>query len=123
MRKSLLILTLLLAACVTGEEEVSAMMASWVGHTENELLLKWGPPVERHPDGAGGEIIVYRKVQVDTTTNPWGNRPGRIVYDSKGNATYYPPKTAQTYTNTSVMVRMFFVNSDHRIYAWRWQGF
>jgi len=42
-------------------EEYAAL--SWIGHTAEEVALAWGENRGGEPDGAGGWVLTYRRVQ------------------------------------------------------------
>ncbi len=98
---------LLLASCAA----VNKDMASWVGRHQSELIAEWGPPQSTASDGKGGTILMYR-AYVNR-----GQTPGYIVPAGYGRYAYTAPQQ-QGYSRS----RMFYVNSDGIIYAWRWQG-
>jgi hypothetical protein len=35
------------------------ILDSWLGHTKNELLMKWGIPTRSTDDGNGGQVLAY----------------------------------------------------------------
>jgi hypothetical protein len=108
---------LLVFGTVSCASSVDNLMNSWMGHSEHELILSWGPPTQRDPDGAGGVVLTY--VFSHQSTNPF-SVPGRVEFDGRGNATYYPPKGGET--TTHVKIRRFYVNSDGVIYSWWYRG-
>jgi hypothetical protein len=104
-----LIFCLFIAALLVGC--VGQTMQSWVGHTQSELIAAWGPPTSRDFDGSGGTILIYNKsVNI-------GQQPGYIQPDNMGGYNYTAPQQ-QTYNK----IRMFYVNSQGIIYAYKWQG-
>ena len=105
---TLLFFFVLLSGCIGN---INRAMASWVGHHQSELIAAWGPPTQISIDGKGGSILIYRGY-VDL-----GQSQGRGSVDAFGNITYTPPQQ-QGYGRT----RMFYVDPNGYIYAWRWQG-
>lgn len=93
-----------------------AMLNSWLGKTEHDLVLSWGPPTRVDSDGAGGRILSY--IRAENWVSPYVT-PGEIVDHGDGTASYTPPKQA---SGTSMKVRQFYVNAEGRIYSWRYQG-
>jgi hypothetical protein len=84
---------ILLALILASCSSEKKMMDSWLGDTKQDLILKWGPPERTASDGGGGEVLVY------------------------SNQVYNP------YTrNTIYQCRMFYVDSDGKIYHWLKQG-
>jgi hypothetical protein len=106
MKKYLLIL-LLFISC-----NVSKMMQTWVGNTQQQLELKWGAPTTTSSDGASGQILIY-KTWVNT-----GQTAGQVVPDGNGGAVYTNPQN-----NGYWRERDFYINSNGIVYAWRWSGY
>jgi hypothetical protein len=106
MRRSVAVFAALI---VTGC--ISSTMDPWIGHTEQELILSWGPPQQRVSDGSDGTVLIYSSY---VTT---GTAPGELIPTSSGGAIYTPP---QTYGHQRV--RMFYIRADGTIYSWRAQG-
>ena len=106
-RRVVITATLLLAltACTT----VSDTMQSWVGSTQHDLILKWGPPTRTASDGADGMILIY-----EYTSS--GQIPGQAYVGAGGVVFYTAPQSTQR-----TATRMFYVNSEGVIYSWRWQ--
>ena len=86
-------------------------MASWVGHSKQELYQSMGPPNNVTSDGGSGEILIYQ-----TYVN-MGQQPGQVYNNGYGGVNYTTPQNSG-YTRS----RMFYVNSNGVIYSWRWQG-
>lgn len=122
-------LSMLFALCVllaaAGCANVRAVMDSWVGHHQSELILSWGPPQAVYSDGKDGTILVYSQERTWTTPGRADTRGGpTVVYGNRNIArswrattTYTPPRT-HSYT----VSRMFYVDPEGRIYAWRCKG-
>ena len=90
---------------------INKNMQSWVGHHQSELILAWGPPTRIMPDGKGGAVLIYESYM------NLGQSPGHGTVDAWGNITYTAPQQ-QGWART----RMFYVDREGNIYAWRWQG-
>lgn len=86
-------------------------MNSWVGHTESEVIIAWGPPNQVTNDGNGGKILIYSS-QVTTYT-----APGTVYNNGYGGVNYTNP---QTYGYSRV--RMFYINAEGKVYYWKAQG-
>jgi hypothetical protein len=59
----------------------SDAMQSWVGNTQHDLILKWGPPTRTASDGAGG-VVFYtapQSTQRTATRMFYVNREG-VIY-------------------------------------------
>ena len=48
-------------------EEYAAQ--SWIGHTSEDVALAWGENRRGEPDGAGGQVLTYQRVQT-TSAQP-----------------------------------------------------
>jgi hypothetical protein len=105
MKKYLFLLLLLSCA---GPNKI---MSSWLGEHQSKLYQQWGPPHHITEDGAGGKILIY----YSTVTN---QVPGMIVNQGNGVTTYTTPMETGYEKN-----RMFYVDTDGRIYAFRWKGY
>jgi hypothetical protein len=89
-----------------------------MGKDANELIANWGPPSRVMSDGKGGQVLVYAESREWVT-------PGRArtTYTDYGYGqgvarTTYTPATVDGYT----AYRMFWVNSENRVYSWSWKG-
>lgn len=131
------ILTALISFCVfssfLGCASINKTMESWMGHNVNDLIASWGPPQQTMSDGQGGQIFIYTQTRQWTnpgqaTTNTFGqvntygsyygnNYSGNTYGSAQSTTTYTPPKT---YGYRSQ--RMFWVDSNGRIYRWAWKG-
>jgi len=104
--KNIIIVTitvLALVACKSTRE----VMDSWLGHTKHDLIMKWGSPARTASDGENGEILVDAKpVYIPETTG--------LATPSNPNPSTSPGKTFWDY-------KMFWVNSDGKIYHWMTQ--
>jgi hypothetical protein len=75
--------------CSSGEE-ISKVMASWVGSHYSDMMLKWGPPTYSTIDGKGGQILVY---QYDRSG---GQIPGYVT--KLAGTVYYTAPQSTSYT-------------------------
>jgi hypothetical protein len=105
MRVLALCAVLAIAGCASARDAVDKEMASWVGHNQEELITKWGPPRQTMPDGSGGTIWVYYMQHI----------PGVL------GAIALPPVQVDP-SHEYCCTRMFYVRDNGTIYAWRWQG-
>ena len=60
----LFVVALVFLGCASS---VNNLMQSWVGHSADELMMKWGPPTQVVDGPAGGKFIIYRS-SYDYTT-------------------------------------------------------
>jgi len=143
MKKVLIVLLCLglglgLTGCATA---INKTMDSWMGNNVNDLIASWGPPQQTMSDGQGGQILVY-------SSNVQWTTPGRAVTNVAGSANTYGNLNANTYgqntygtysgntygsatatttytpaqTNGYQRQRLFWVDSNGRIYRWSWKG-
>jgi len=92
---------------------INKAMNSWLDHHKSELIASWGPPNQISSDGKDGEILIYYY------NRNLGQTPGLITNNPYGSGIQYTAPQQNTYTAS----RMFYVNSEGKIYYWRWQGF
>jgi len=111
MRKTIALMVLALA--LTSCAMVNKSLDRFIGADSNDVRIEWGTPHEVLPDGAGGEVWIYR-----------GSGMG-----------YYVPPTAVTTFQGNVAVttftpeilagipsyRVFYVR-DGRVYRYAWRG-
>lgn len=96
------ILLIIIIGFINGCISTQKVMDSWVGSTKQNLIMSWGPPARTASDGANGEILVYAK-QIYI--------PSMTFYNGYGGSTTSPSQTYWDY-------KMFWVNSDGKIYHW-----
>jgi hypothetical protein len=96
---TLLLMALTFCAFSRGRKKIENAMNSWLGHSKHELVMSWGMPDRTSDDGNGGEIIAYA----------YGGHQQGVNW---GNGIYTEPRSWYDY-------RIFFVNSDGKIYSWR----
>lgn len=70
-----------------------------MGYTKHDLVLSWGAPTRTDDDGDGGQILIYAYM---------GQNGGLLT-----------PNGTYTDVNTWYDYRIFYVNADRKIYAWR----
>lgn len=81
-------LCLALSSCVSTKNAMNA----WMGHTERELIMSWGPPAATAPDGGTGKILVY-------------------------SSQVYVPQYSMNYYD----YRMFYIDRHGLVYHWNTQ--
>lgn|GEM_PF-5164292 len=82
------------------EEEVKAVLNSWMGSHKSEIIRSWGPPDRYADDGKGGEIMI------------WEDR--KMLRFNYGNSIM---EKVITYTKS------IFVDADGEIYFGRYQRY
>lgn len=126
MKRLLPLLLVLSCTLLTGcASRINETMESWVGHHQSDLIASWGPPQQIMDDGSGGRILIYTQNRTftspgtaTTTTTGSAYGAGNTVYgNATSTTTYNPPRTSGYQAN-----RMFWVNSNGRIYRWSWKG-
>lgn len=99
MKKLLLLLCMISLPCFAiTKKKLKVLMDSWLGNSQNELVLAWGPPTRTGDDGKGGSMLIYayeRYIPSVYAYNHWTR-----------------PETWYDY-------RIFYVNWEKKIYAWR----
>ncbi|MDY6836628.1 MAG: hypothetical protein SWH78_01520 [Thermodesulfobacteriota bacterium] len=105
-----------LSGCAQGVSDfkkarkIDALMNSWVGHYQSELIASWGPPTRVVPDEEGGTVLTYESLK-----GTWGEEKDKRVVGG----THYPTRPRQEgYAAT----RMFYVNKKGIIHSWKWSG-
>ena len=85
MKKLLTILFIgILSSCITTKDAMNL----WLGHTSQEVILRWGPPTRTTTDGGTGEVYIY--------ADQCSRLNGQVYY-------YY---------------RMLYINDKQKIYYW-----
>ena len=85
MKNTLAIVSLfLIAACATNKK-YEAMLYSWLGHTENELVRSWGPPNEAYVSG-GERRLTYSSSRSDCKASFTVERDRIVGWRYEGNA-------------------------------------
>lgn len=76
-----------------------------MGHSKQDLIMKWGPPARYTSDGGNGEILVYAKQ----------------VYLPPSSSSFYTPGTVTTSYDQGLNYydyTFFYVNTNGNIYHW-----
>ena len=134
MKKVFLVSILLIAiSTIMGCATINKNMDSWMGHNVNDLIVSWGPPQQTMSDGQGGQILIYSQSRQWTTpgqatTNTYGyaNTQGNLYGNTYRGNTYGSATSRTSYTPAQTSgynaQRMFWVDSNGRIYRWSWKG-
>jgi hypothetical protein len=137
MRLIALLTLSLLSGCAT-TAGYEAMLSTWVGDSEDNLVSKWGPPQSSYPLSNGGRVLQYGRsgnivipgmttYQPVTTYNSgtvsgYGTDGGYVNGTYNGTATTYVPQTSEPIVIAQRCTTRFTVNSDGRITNWSWEG-
>jgi len=103
IRKSLFFLIFLTSCYTTKVTPIQDVMNSWLGASEQDITLKFGPPTRTTSDGASGKIYIYENTRTLTSFYPSYNR-------------YLPD---QAISNSVTKYINFYFNSNGKVYYWR----
>jgi len=104
-------------------------MESWVGGSESNLIMAWGPPAGEYPDANGGKVVVFTEQRMSvspgyanttTTGSATGYAYGNTAYaygQAQSTTTYIPPQVHQWQ-----VFRAFRINSFGTIVGYSWRG-
>jgi hypothetical protein len=112
--KQLLLFTcfaMLFASCKTvtyTTKPISEKLDTWIGSTENELVVQLGPATSSTSDGKGGKILSYEETNYRTVSQMLSYNPRSI---------YYGTHVATTKASTYYV--QYYVGADSKIYHWR----
>ncbi len=96
-----IILAFVLLSCyVTQRTPIKAVLDPWLGKTENELLMHFGPPTLKTDDGQKGKILSYEEMRAFTIVLPMYN--------------WEVEKT-----RVDKLFMQYYVNAEGIIYHWR----
>lgn len=113
-----------LISCMT-PTKVNTIMESWMGSNESDLIAAWGAPQQVMSDGSDGKVFIYSQ-QVSYTTPATSYTTGNATGYTYGNTTSVYGNTYTTYNPSHTYgyqkQRIFFINSDGRVYRWSWRG-
>lgn len=102
---------LLFMGCTTP----NMIMKSWVGHSEDELYRRWGPPTKTIDNGRDGRIVKY--VADSNATKPaYGKHATSKYVNAKQPTEYITPRN-----NEYIKTKSFYVTPLGNIYAWKWE--
>ncbi|MDH0424154.1 hypothetical protein [Stutzerimonas stutzeri] len=108
-----------LSGCAT-TAKYEAILASWVGSPEGDLIRSWGPPQQVYDTGSGNKYLTYsttRQVYIPGTSPTYTTNYN--PYTNSATTTSYGGTPAQ---NISMGCQTTFEVSNGIITSWRWQG-
>jgi ketosteroid isomerase-like protein len=106
-----------LAACATAEK-YEAVLNSWIGHTESELVSKWGPPDSVYVAPDGTRHLTYRSSRLVTVNGTPPRFTSTVIGD-----TVYTQQTGGTPGATyNMKCTTVFAIRNGRITNWRYEG-
>jgi hypothetical protein len=104
--RTILVGTLLVLSSCATTAKYEKKLQSWVGSSEEQLIMSWGVPSQTYQMPNGGKALVFG-FQGQTTSY--------ATYNQFMNG-------YQVWSNTPVCVTTFFVDPAGLINNWRWQG-
>ena len=101
MKKTLILLFITLASCAS----VKDAMNLWIGHSKQEVVLKWGPPNSVASDGNKGEVYIY-STQCSRLNGQvyWYNR---MLYLNENEKVYYWMVKEENVPPTQIDIRSY----------------
>ena len=121
MMKKLLgmfVIGFLLSGCFATTAKYEAALNSWVGHTEDHLVEKWGVPNGVYNKNDGGKVLTY----MDSGSM---YMPGTTSSNTTIDAWGYATTTTTTTAGTNIGLRCkttFIISSSGRITSWSYEG-
>jgi hypothetical protein len=115
---SLIFISLLLAGCFATTAKHEAALQSWIGHTEDHLVTKWGVPNGVYNKNDGGKILSY--VRTGSMYLP-GNTSSNTSYYHWGGST----TTVSQSSGTNIALRCknnFVISKEGRVTSWSYEG-
>ena len=113
---SIIILGLLLEGCAT-QSNYKALLDTWVGGTEDQLINSWGPPNGLYNKPDGGKILTFA----------WSGSYSLPGYPSTSSSTNMGVTTTVTTVPSDTIIQTgcktnFYFSPEGRITTWRFQG-
>jgi hypothetical protein len=108
-RTKLFLTALLLSGCIHPIQTQNQLMNSWLHHSRDELVSKWGPPSSILQDGIY-QMYIYTETETATKTTPG-------IQEEISNG----PDRAVTTTRV-VKQRTFWLDAGGTIRKWSWRG-
>ena len=122
-----LLAAFLLVSCAT-TAGFQRLCTSWVGQSEQSLLMSWGSPVNVAYTN-GGKVITFRQSGqyiTPTQTNVQTNAYGQATYDPYGAYASGSATTRATTTGGQVITfwceTSFFIDSDGTVVQYSFRG-
>jgi len=130
MKKLYLLFFAMLAGCAT-TAGYEAILNTWVGSSEENLISTWGAPQSTYELNGGGKILTYenrRNVQIGgipitkpVTTYSNGTINGDVNANYSGTSTTYVQSTTPVQNIAMVCTTRFTVRNGI-VQTWAWQG-
>ncbi|MCQ4307954.1 hypothetical protein NA645_08125 [Pseudomonas stutzeri] len=115
----IMLCAILISGCAT-TAKYEAILASWVGSPEGDLIRSWGPPQQVYDTGSGTKYLTYsssRQVYIPGTSPTYTTNYN--PYTNSATTTSYGGTPAQ---NINMGCQTTFEVSGGVISSWRWQG-
>ena len=103
----IIVITLFSSCYTTTIIPISKTLDTWIGATEQQVLLQLGPPTRVTTDGNSGKIYIYENRNYTTLTYPSTNISGN-----------YPDPDFSTTTSYTNYLDFYF-NADGKVYFYR----
>jgi len=85
-----LLISCMLFSCSSQKKLTENVLNSWIGDSKQNLILKWGPPVQTTSDGNNGEILVYaNRIYYVLATGPVDYWEYRMMYVNAAGKIYH----------------------------------
>lgn len=118
MRMFLSVLAMLaLAACATAGK-YEAVLNSWLGSTEAELVSAWGPPMRVYDAPGGTRVLTYS----NSGNIVMPGTPARYQSTVIGNTVYTQQVGGTSGYNIALSCTTNITVTNGRITHWSWQG-
>ena len=115
---SLIFISLFLTGCFATTAKYEEALDSWVGHTEDHLVTKWGVPNGVYEKNDGGKILTYTR---SGSMYLPGNNTSNTSYDPWGGSTTTITQSAGT--NISLRCKTnFVISKEGRVTSWSYVG-
>jgi hypothetical protein len=129
MRIMLVLMVAFLSVGCATTAKYEAMLKTWVGSSENDLIASWGAPSNVYQMTDGGRVIEYSRgqnvqmggysYQTPQTTYHQG-MIGNTAY--LGTSTQYVTQQTPVYNVSLWCKTCFTLDSRGNIQSWRWEG-
>ena len=111
-------ISLFLTGCFATTAKYEEALDSWIGHTEDHLVTKWGVPNGVYEKNDGGKILTYTRT--GSMYLP-GNNTSNTSYDPWGGSTTTITQSAGT--NISLRCKTnFVISKEGRVTSWSYVG-
>ena len=114
----LIFISLFLTGCFATTAKYEEALDSWVGHTEDHLVTRWGVPNGVYKKNDGGKILTY--VETGSMYLP-GTTSSNTSYDPWGGSTTTVTQSSGTNIPLSCKTN-FDISKEGRVTSWSYVG-